>query len=119
MVYVVKSKKAAIKIATDRGNDLEVINGKVTIFGIPLDKWPEGKKIAVDKDKGYVSFSYYAIPTAYCDKDSETPEFIKNLYTAIRASCDGVSCKKCPLSLTEPVGCEQLAGWLEERYPEL
>jgi len=128
-IYTVKPLKEAIEIAI-KCNYYDIDeNGDIVIYGIYKVNWPAGVSVKSTariihgsiRKVGKLGFS---IPLIFFTETKEkeekdVPKFIKNLYTAITAACPGVKCDKCPLSLTAPISCEQLAAWLEERYPEL
>lgn len=125
-IYTVKPLKEAIKIAVE--NDdlfIDELEGTVSIYCISLLNWPAGEKVKTAKrPEGSIKIVGWWVPLVYFTEEEkteteETPEFIKNLYTAIKADCTGVPCSKCPLSLTMPIGCEMLGQWILERWPEL
>ena len=126
-IYTVKPIKEAIKIATQY-NDFEINNsGETSIYGVDTTRWPGGVKIksAERITTGYIKIEEngYALPTRYftieeCDVVA-VPEFIRNLYEAIRKPCAYVSCFKCPLNYVSVADCDKLAAWLERTYPEL
>lgn len=131
-IYTVKPLKEAIEIAIKCNyHDIEE-NGNITIYGIHKENWPAGVSVKSTeriiggpiRKVGKLGFSIPLIFFTETEEKEEkeekdVPEFIKNLYTAIKAACPGVKCDKCPLSLTAPISCEQLPAWLKERYPEL
>ena len=126
-IYTVKPITDAVKIAAQY-DDFEIDkDGTTSVFGIDVAHWPAGVQIRSKEreDWGYIKVAQtgYSLPIRYFteehDKTDEPPEFIKNLYAAIKADCTGTSCFKCPLYYTGPVSCAQLPVWLEGRYPEL
>ena len=129
-IYTVKPIKEATEIAIKHGHFEVEENGNITIYGIFKENWPAGVRVKSTKritdgliyNVGKINFSIpviYFTETNEKEKENDTPDFIKNLYKAIRSDCAGVDCRKCPLSLTSPIDCDQLADWLEKRYPEL
>lgn len=129
-IYTVKPFKEAIKIAIEQNAEYRIDEyGRIHIYGIQAESWPGGETVTMEKPaKGsvrtkmgwWVPLRYVTITEKTEDiEEKDAPTFIKDLYTAIKADCTGVSCSKCPLSLTMPVGCEMLGHWIHERWPEL
>lgn len=123
-IYTVKPFKECIKIAVESDDFVIHSDGSASIHSIGFTNWPEGEVVRTkERQTGSIRTETGLWVPLRCFTETEekepVPEFIKNLYAVIKSNCAGVDCRKCPLSLTSPIDCDQLADWLEKRYPEL